>query len=377
MPTNLPAEAKSKWKKAMDAKTPEEKLQALQEFLSAVPKHKGTERLRMQVTRQIAALRREIELKRKKKVGGGEQFFVEKEGDIQVVVLGYPGPGREAVFRCITGIEVTDSKKPIPGMKTWEGVYFQIISAPPLFGDASSQSRLMALARNADAIILALDMVPGVESEVKALLDALEESRIAWKKPRASVEIERRSTGGVVVIGELEGTTLQDVAALLRDYGIYHAVVKVTGKATLDDVEEALFGEIAYKPTIVVLYSPGDHIQDAEVVRGTLESEFGIPVHLIKGCETIDFGRMAEYIFRELDLIRVYTRNPRTGEVEERPIVVRRGAKVIEVARIIHSQLGESFKYAWVWSNRFTFNPRKVGKDFELGDGDIIQIAGG
>jgi hypothetical protein len=35
MPANLPAEAKSKWKKVMDAKTPEEKLQALQEFLYA------------------------------------------------------------------------------------------------------------------------------------------------------------------------------------------------------------------------------------------------------------------------------------------------------------------------------------------------------
>ncbi|MEM1710149.1 MAG: GTP-binding protein, partial [Sulfolobales archaeon] len=43
MVTNLPAEAKAKWVKYSDAKTPEEKLKALQEFLSAIPKHKGTE----------------------------------------------------------------------------------------------------------------------------------------------------------------------------------------------------------------------------------------------------------------------------------------------------------------------------------------------
>ncbi|WP_187148161.1 hypothetical protein [Thermofilum adornatum] len=51
----------------MEARTPEEKLQALQEFLSAVPKHKGTERLRMQVTRQMAALKKELEERKKKK----------------------------------------------------------------------------------------------------------------------------------------------------------------------------------------------------------------------------------------------------------------------------------------------------------------------
>jgi hypothetical protein len=45
MPTNLPAEARAKWAKVMEAKTPEEKILALQEFISAVPKHKGTENL--------------------------------------------------------------------------------------------------------------------------------------------------------------------------------------------------------------------------------------------------------------------------------------------------------------------------------------------
>ncbi|WP_243679512.1 hypothetical protein [Vulcanisaeta souniana] len=40
MPANLPPEAGKKWEKVMEAKTPEEKLRALEEFLSAVPKHK-------------------------------------------------------------------------------------------------------------------------------------------------------------------------------------------------------------------------------------------------------------------------------------------------------------------------------------------------
>jgi len=68
MPTNLPAEAKAKWIKVMEAKTPEEKIRALEEFLSAVPKHKGTERLREWATKRLAELREEIEEKRKRRL---------------------------------------------------------------------------------------------------------------------------------------------------------------------------------------------------------------------------------------------------------------------------------------------------------------------
>ena len=58
MPANLPAEAKHKWKEASQSRRPEEKINKLQEFLSLVPKHKGTENLRAQVKRKIAILRR-------------------------------------------------------------------------------------------------------------------------------------------------------------------------------------------------------------------------------------------------------------------------------------------------------------------------------
>lgn len=56
MPTNLPAEAKAKWVKYLEAKTTEEKIQALEEFLSAVPKHKGTENLVAWVRRSSRSL---------------------------------------------------------------------------------------------------------------------------------------------------------------------------------------------------------------------------------------------------------------------------------------------------------------------------------
>jgi ribosome-interacting GTPase 1 len=49
-----------KYQKVLEAKTKEEKLKALQEYLSAIPKHKGTENLVAQVRHQIAKLKKEI-----------------------------------------------------------------------------------------------------------------------------------------------------------------------------------------------------------------------------------------------------------------------------------------------------------------------------
>lgn len=65
MVTNLPARAKALWAKAMTTKDPKEKLELLKQFYSSFPKHKSTERLEMQLKRQMKGLEEEIEKKRK------------------------------------------------------------------------------------------------------------------------------------------------------------------------------------------------------------------------------------------------------------------------------------------------------------------------
>lgn len=91
MPANLPPEAQHKWREVSEARRPEEKIKKLKEFLSLVPKHKGTENLRAQVKRKIAKLRREIADRERRKIGArAPKFFVEKRGDAQIVLLRPP-----------------------------------------------------------------------------------------------------------------------------------------------------------------------------------------------------------------------------------------------------------------------------------------------
>lgn len=386
MPANLPPEAKAKWLKVSEAKTPEEKLKALEEFLSVVPKHKGTEKLRRQIKRQMALLRREIEARRQKK-GRRFSFFVEKEGDVQLVLLGFPNSGKSTLLKSLTRASVEaspepfETKKPTPGMLKWEGVYFQLVDTPSIMESAAKGAGLgvqvLSMARNADGLILVIDLSAGPEYQLRTLLKELEDFQISVSRGKCEVTIERRRGGGIVVMGELEGCSVADVQKLLRSYGIYNAAVRIRGRASLDDIESAVIAPRIYKPAIVVATKADLAPHNVDNVKRVLaELNLGIKVIPVDARSPgKEVGEtIASYFFNELELMRIYTRNPRTGEIAYRPLVVRRGLRVIDLAEKIHSSLYENFKYARVWSDRLKFSPQRVGADFVLEDGDVVEI---
>jgi len=376
----LPPDARAKWLKVMEARTKEEKLQALMEFLSAVPKHKGTEKLVMQVRRQIARLREEIEQeKAKRRGGGGPSFFVEKEGDVQLVLLGFPNSGKSALFGALTGLEVASSEapfeteKPQPGMMVWEGLEVQVVDTPSLVPSEGSprNSQILALAFNADALALVVDATQNPTAQLAFVESLLRARGVALREEKKRVVIEKRSSGGVSVVG---GRLKQsEVAALLRDYGIYHALVWLTGEATLDDVEAAVLEMTAYKPAVVIVskseMAPGALAEVINAARGLKVLEFDL-----ERAEALR-SELGRFLLEKLNLIRVYTRNPKSGEIGAKPLVIRRGARVEDVAQRIHSRLYKEFKYALVWNeHRLKFSPVKVGREFLLDDLDVVEI---
>jgi ribosome-interacting GTPase 1 len=381
MPANLPPQAKAKWLKVMEARTKEEKLQALMEFLSAVPKHKGTEKLVMQVRRQIARLREEIEREKaaRRRGGGAPSFFVEKEGDVQLVLLGLPNSGKSTLFKALTGLEAAcgeapfETERPQPGMMEWEGLHVQLVDTPSLVPSESSprNSQILALAYNADALAIVVDATQDPLAQLEFVERLLRARGVVLREEEKRATIERRSSGGISVVGGRLNPS--EVAALLRDYGIYHALVRLSDNATLDDVEAAVLELTAYKPAAVIVTktekAPGAAAEVASAAQGLKVLEFGFEA---SNALREELGR---FLLEKLNLIRVYTRNPKSGEVSAKPLVIRRGARVEDVARIIHSRLYKEFKYALIWNERrLKFSPVKVGRDFLLDDMDVVEI---
>ncbi len=388
MVTNLPAEAKAKWIKVMEAKTPEEKIKALEEFLAAVPKHKGTEKLIRQVRKRIAELRREIELREsvRRAAAARRKMFIEKDGDVQLAVIGQPNSGKTSFVNALTGASYEVSNVPFttdelqPAMLIWNNVYIQLIDTPPIIpGTAQGRGAgpiLISTVRNADGVVIVIDLTRDPVKQVRGIISELREARILVEKPKALVRIERTTFGGIQVIGELVGCTVEDVKKLLNEYRIYNARVKIYGKATLEDVESAIFEETTYKPAIFVGMkadaAPKDRI---EAFIEEVKSKY--PYFIVSSNSVSEEfkGRFAETVLKTLDLIRVYTKSPYKEKPADKPLVVKKGTTVAEIARMIHSSLYENFKYAKVI--RFVNGVKKqfrVGKSFVPEDGDIIEI---
>jgi len=389
MPANLPAEAKQKYREASLARNPEEKIKKLQEFMSLFPKHKGTENLRAQVKRKISVLKQEIEDKKQKRTGvaTGPRVFVEKEGDAQIVILGPTNVGRSSLLSTLTNSKVAvlnypyTTTEPTPGMFNYEDLQLQMVETPALMEGSSEGGswglQTLTSARNADGLILMVDLSQNPVEQFKLIINELEKSRILTKKPRARISIEKKHMGAklkFIVLGKLVDCGVKDLTKLLKSYGIRDAAIKIWGEATLDDVEEAIFEGKVYRPAIV-LANKADHPLAAERLE-QLKKVVGKDIRIVPvSCATQEgLEKLGAEIFRILDIVRIYTKEPNKKDASSRPFTIKKGSTVFNLAKRIHSDFYEQFAYAKIWSKRLRFSPQKVGGTFELEDGDTVEI---
>lgn len=389
MPANLPAEAKQKYREASLARNPEEKIKKLQEFMSLFPKHKGTENLRAQVKRKISQLKREIEEKKQKRTGAatGPKIFVEKEGDAQIVILGPTNVGRSSLLSTLTNSKVAvlnypyTTTEPTPGMFNYKDLQLQMVETPALMEGSSEGGawglQTLTSARNADGLILMVDLSQNPVDQFELISNELEKSKILTKKPNARISIEKKHMGAklkFIVLGKLVDCDVKDLTKLLKSYGIRDATVKIWGEATLDDVEEAIFEGKAYRPAII-LANKADHPNAAERLE-QLKKIVGDEMKIIPvSCVTKEgIEKLGSEIFGMLDIIRVYTKEPNKRDASRRPYTIKKGSTVFDLAKRIHSDFYEQFAYAKIWSKRLRFSPQKVGGTFELKDGDTVEL---
>ena len=388
MPANLPEEAKHKWNEVTLTKNPETRLQLMGEFLSLVPKHKGTEKLCSQVKRQMAQLREEIEKRKQqaKKTSSGPSYYVPKAGAAQMAVIGPPNAGRSSLLKAVTNssVQVTawpfGTTKPTPGMLPYEDIQFQLVEVPPIL-EGSSEGKAegfmnLACVRNADGVIIVVDMTDDPAGNFLIILEELENARILIKPPRGSVEIIKRGHGRNIQFiweGELVECTEQDIVALLADYKIKSALVRIVGEVSIDTVEDAIFGNAVYRPCFV-LANKIDLNNDngmLEQLRQAAASLDVIPISMEKSSNIATM--VGKKIFNILGITRIYTKEPGKEPAKD-PIVCRPGTTVGDLARIIHNDFYKNFKYARLWGPAAKFDNERVGLDRVLLDGSIIQL---
>ena len=390
MPTNLPPEAKDKWAEVEATNDPKLKLQKYQEFLAEVPQHKGTMKLRGQIKRKMALIREDLDKKKTNRTGlrsGGPKFFIEKEGSAQIALVGMTNVGKSSLLAAVSNAKVEvspvpfTSRDPVPSIMNYKDIQLQIVETPAMT-EGSAEGKLwgtqtIASARNADGLIIMVDLSNDPVAQLKIVQRELEKARIAMYKPKGKVDIDRKHTGAalrIVLVGKLVDCNIRDAEMLLRDHRINDAIVKISGEVSLEDIEDAIYQTTIFKPTLILANKLDVKGVEANLRALERQVQGKIPIIAVS-CELkLGLGNVGEAIFNTLGVIRIYTKEPNKKDPSARPFTLTRGATLQDLAKSIHGEFIENFAYARVWAKRLVFSPQKVGLTFVLEDGDIVEI---
>jgi len=382
MPANLPPEYFKAEEKYACARTLEEKILATEELIRAAPKHKGAEKLLKTLKTRLAKLRQELRKQQARRTGGGPSFAVKKEGAAQVAILGLPNSGKSTLLQRLTAAQLEvapypfTTREPVPGMMQFEDVQVQLVEVPAIVEGSSLGRGLgaqpLSVARNADTIALIVDLSADPIKQVETLTAELEAAGVKLNKPPPKLEISRRETGGIEIRGaEFFGGGEAELKRILQEHRIYNAGVDIKGPTTAEDVEEALDESIVYRRAMIIATKMDAQKASSNFIKLTHAYEKRFSIFLASSKE----GRpdeLKKQIFENLNVVRVYTKRP-DEKPAERPLMLRRGSTIADVAREVHKDFARNLKFARVWGST-RFPGQQVPRDYELRDKDVVEL---
>lgn len=327
MPANLTPQYIEAERKFRAAKTPQEKIKYLEEMLATIPKHKGTEKLQALLKTKMAKLKTALQA-RPVVARRGPFFHVEKSGAGQVAVIGPPNTGKSRLIAALTGAqpEVGDypytTRFPSPYMMKFENVQVQLVDTPPLSPE-DLEAEVVELARVADALLLVVDLADqNTASILETLLTRFKERRLELvpEEITETPESGRSVKRALVVANKLDLEEAEENFVFVRQY----------------------FGEKI--SLLAVSAQRGD------------------------GLEALRPG-----IYSLLNVIRVYSKIPGKKPDLNAPFVLKKGSSVLEMARAVHKDFVDQFKFARVWRKN-SLQVQMVNRDFVLEDGDIVEL---
>ena len=393
MSSNIGPEAQAAYTKYLDANSIDEKIKKLEEFISLVPKHKGTEKLVALNRSRLSKLKRQQEehKQRLKSTGKKSPFSIKKEG-IQIICISdyhTPGVGKTSLLYYMTGAAKDKIGKftaiPEIGIFSYKKIRYQIVDMPSIMENASkgigNGKEILSQLRSCDLICLCFDLTRNVNEQIKLLLNELSSADIKINEPPPPITIEKTGANKVQVfyltkeakeIKDLISFT-EKVKELVNENGIRNAIVKIYGNITVDHIVDALTPSMVYKKAIIIA-TKGDlpHTEEAfDKLKLNYSDKFPVIIGVSVKKQTFpnDFG---DIVLNFLNKIKIYTVN--AGIVAERPLILDRYSTVRDVAIKIHKSFFNLFDYAIINRKSARQERKKVGLEYELEDGDLIEI---
>lgn len=326
MPTNLPPEYFRAEQAFREAESSAAKISALEEMMSTIPKHKGTDKLRAELRRKISKLKED----QQKKKGAGRhesEYHIEKEGAGKAVLIGFENVGKSSIVAALTHAKPKISEapfttwQPIPGMMEIEDIQVQLVDTPALSKE-HSQPELFDLIRSADLILIVVDLQANSFQQLEDSITLLNEHKFIPKQWKDKTKDERR---------------------------------------------------IEFIPVMVIVNKDDDDNfdEDFEVFKELMETE--LPMVPVSVNNKRNFDKLKNQLFENLGIIRIYSKPPGIESDLTKPFILKKGNTVEELAGKVHHDFLYKLKTARVWGKN-VFDGQMVGRDHVLHDKDIVEL---
>jgi ribosome-interacting GTPase 1 len=327
MPTNLPPEYHEAEKLYREATTPEQKIARLEEMISTIPKHKGTDKLRADYRRRLSKMREAASQASKRTRGAVSPYRIDREGAGQLVIIGPTNVGKSSLVVSLTNAspEVSSAPfttwQPTPGMMPVENIQVQLVDTPPLNPDYMEPD-FLDLIRRADLILLVVDLQMDPLQQLEDALHLLETHHI--------IPLHRQGQYG-------DDRRLRFVPLLLL-------VNKHDGDATEEDFQ--IFLEL-------------------------LEED--CPLLAVSTLSGRNLEYLKQVVVQRLGIIRVYSQAPGQKPQFDSPFVLQEGDTVADFAGQVHQDFYKNLKTARVWGTG-VYDGQMVSREHILHDGDIVEL---
>ena len=345
MPANLTPEYEKAELRYRQATSDDERLATLQVMLSAIPKHKGTEKMQADIKRRISQLRREEQTAAHSK--GPDPFHIPRSGAGQVVLVGPPNTGKSSLLAATThaAVKVADypfsTVVPQPGMWHKDDVQIELVDTPAVTAE-HVPTGLMGTIRNADVVCVVVEAGEAALDQVEMVLGVLSARGLALRS---------------VARNELPAADASQRTGL-----IVATKAELAPPGMLEALRELYEGGGAQAPNY-----PSPQQSNAPRPVDRLEV-MAVSARTRQGLDDW-FRRLWEL----LAMIRVYSKEPGRPPDLHKPFIVPAGATVAELARQIHRDLPERMKFARLWGHS-RFEGQQVHKTEPLRDKDVVEI---
>ncbi|NLI97168.1 TGS domain-containing protein [bacterium] len=200
-------------------------------------------------------------------------------------------------------------------------------------------------------------------------------------------------TGADSVIAEWPFSTQQPVVGMIAYENIQFQLIDMP-PMILENTEPWEWGILRNADLVLALFESNDSDSQIPILKQELE-KYGIskviwiatkidllPDGPIPHFETktlyvsaeqlVGLDEINQAIFENLEIVRVYTKQPGKEADFNDPVILKKGAILIDAAVHLHKDFAENLTFARLWNK--TMEGIRVARDHVLEDGDIVEF---